>query len=82
MAKASLEIFSQNLQRLMAREDMDLNDFAVDLGVTRDRARQWTGAKCFPNEAGMVKICELFEYYDIFKLITELIDFKKLKTAI
>jgi transcriptional regulator with XRE-family HTH domain len=81
MAKANPEIFAKNLQRLMRKADMELDELSNELLMSKQRLRQWLSGQCFPNEGAMVKICELFGYFDIYKLITEVIDFKTLPDA-
>lgn len=79
--KADPEIFARNLRHLMNRERLDLNGLAFKLRMSSPRVRRWLDAECFPKESAMVQLCELFEYYDIFKLITQPVDFRNLSDA-
>jgi transcriptional regulator with XRE-family HTH domain len=71
MAKADVDIFAANIRYLMARLELTDLDLATMLGIDRYRVKAWRSGKCFPREDALVKLCEFFQYYDIFKLITE-----------
>lgn len=79
MATASLEIFAANLRYLMRQKKVEDIQMARALQVDRARVKAWLGAVCYPQQGVLVKICEYFQYFDIFKLFTERISYGQKK---
>jgi transcriptional regulator with XRE-family HTH domain len=71
MAHADVDIFAANIRHLMNKRDLTDLQLSIDLRVDRARVKSWRSGICFPTKDALVKICEYFGYYDIFKLLTE-----------
>ncbi len=71
MATADVNIFAANLRHLMNKRDLTEVELALELRIDRARIQAWRGGRCFPQEDILIKLCEYFKYYDIFKLFTE-----------
>lgn len=74
---ASKKIFSENLKYLLQQKNITHLEFALEENIERHRVERWIKGLCFPKYTIMVQICQFFEYYDIYKLITERINAKK-----
>ncbi len=72
--RASKKIFSHNLKYLMKRDKLTVAEFSRRIDVTVYRASRWYDGDCYPNQDCLIRICNLFEYFDIYKLYTEKID--------
>jgi transcriptional regulator with XRE-family HTH domain len=71
MAKADVKIFAGNLRYLMNQRDLGTKELATELFIAPPRVKAWLEAKCFPKESLLIQLCEYFDYYDIFKLLTQ-----------
>lgn len=69
--KASIGVFAANLMMLMTQKGVDISDMHKDLSIGMPRIRSWTKGECFPTHDMMVRLCQYFQYYDIYKLITQ-----------
>jgi len=69
--KADTTIFSSNLSILISRKEVTEEKICTDLDAQLPRLQSWLKGHCFPKYSMMVKICNYFEYYDIYKLITQ-----------
>ncbi len=72
---ASVEIFACNLMKLMTSKGVDVDDMHKDLGLEKPRIRRWIRAGGFPTHEIIVVLCNYFEYYDIYKLLTTRLQF-------
>jgi hypothetical protein len=71
MAYADLKTFSFNIHLLLRRKGVTDEELAKSLDMNLPRVRAWLGEVCYPKSDALVKLCEYFEYYDIFKLFTQ-----------
>jgi len=68
---ADRKVFADNLQTLLKKKGLTTDDFAEQMSESKDRVRRWTGAIAFPKYEMMIKICNFFDHYDIYTLITK-----------
>jgi hypothetical protein len=47
---------------------------AKALDVTPHRVGQWLAGNCYPQMNMIIALCNYFEYFDIYKLVTEEFD--------
>jgi transcriptional regulator with XRE-family HTH domain len=69
-------MFSSNLLRLMTKKGVTVIEMEKDLNIEAARIRRWTQATCYPQMAMLIKVCNYFNYFDIYTLLTEPINFQ------
>jgi transcriptional regulator with XRE-family HTH domain len=67
---ADAKKFSENLHYLMQQKGIDDKKLADDLGVSLMRVKPWTSGACFPKYTMMIQVCNYFEFYDIYQLVS------------
>ena len=72
LKEKSLTIFHKNLQLLMKvrGEEEKAVDLADALDQSHQRVHHWVYGSCFPSPAMMIKICQHYKYFDIYRLLT------------
>lgn len=70
-ANASPEVFARNLKHLMIKEDLSNKELAMKLRISHQRVNNWMDGTCFPSAQMMVILCNLFSFFNIYKLITQ-----------
>jgi transcriptional regulator with XRE-family HTH domain len=73
----SLKIFSQNLNYLMKKRKLSRSLMCEKLRIDSARLSHWTQSRAYPRTEAMVDLCNVLEYYDLYKLLT--VDLSKLK---
>lgn len=68
---ADLETFSKNMEYLMVKKGLDQEKFAEALQIHPARVKPWLQAQCFPQHKMMIRICQFFNFYDIYTLLTK-----------
>ena len=74
-------IFAHNLSYLRRREGLSVKEMASELGVTEQRYWNWEMANSYPCMNMIIKICDYFQYKDIYSLVTTKICLNSMKSA-
>jgi plasmid maintenance system antidote protein VapI len=69
--KASVDVFASNLVHLMKYAEVDINQMHKDLKIQKTRIRSWINARSFPTHDMMVILCNYFDHFDIYGLVTQ-----------
>jgi len=72
--QASVRIFSTNLVYLMKEKGVLPGQLATAINVSPHRVSQWLAGNCYPKISMLITLCNYFEFYDIYKLVTEEFD--------
>lgn len=62
-----------NLHKLRYRKGLSQSEVAGSLGIAQNRLGHWETGFASPDYTMLVKLCDLYEYRDIYKMLTEVV---------
>lgn len=63
-------VFAANITKLRMKRKLSIADVARDLDVTWERVNNWETGICYPKMNLLLKVCDYYEYKDIYNLLT------------
>lgn len=74
--QVSRPAFGKNLMALREARRYSIGQACSILNVMGRYWHGWENGSGFPGPATLIRICKLFQYYDIYRMMTEEIRFK------
>lgn len=68
------KIFSGNFKTLLKEKQINGYEFCRQINTNPGNANHWMNATNIPRKPAMIAICNHFEFYDIYALLTRKID--------
>lgn len=77
MTNVPIYHFALNMKKLRECRGMTVPQVCIILGISAITYEPWETSATLPNSPMLVRICNLFGYFDLYRMMTKHIDFKK-----
>lgn len=67
-------VFAANITKLRMKRKLSLAQAAKELGIDPERINNWEIGICYPKMDMLLKLCDYYDYKDIYNLMTTPID--------